>query len=257
MAKTKVLITGMSGLIGGALRRHLEGRYELTALNRGALSGVRCHRADIRDAAAIRPAFEAQDVVVHLAAMVSAGGREVSLDDMLEFNLRGTHNVFEAARAAGCRRVVFASSGATVAGYEADEPYKSLVAGKAGALKAGWPMLTHESPIRPHGFYGCSKAWGEALARSTADLSGMSILCIRIGRVTDDDRAGDVRTRTVWCSQRDICTLLEAAIVAPPALKFDIVFGCSNNRYGYRDLAHTRLSLGWSPQDSADAFFKE
>ena len=74
MAKTKVLITGMSGLIGGALRRHLEGRYELTALNRGALSGVRCHRADIRDAAAIRPAFEGQDVVVHLAALVSSGG---------------------------------------------------------------------------------------------------------------------------------------------------------------------------------------
>ncbi len=257
MAKTKVLITGMSGLIGGALRRHLEGRYELTALNRSAVSGVRCHRADIRDAAAIRPAFEGQEVVVHLAALVSAGGKEVALDDMLEFNLRGTHNVFEAARAERCQRVVFASSGAAVAGYEADEPYKSLVTGKYDALKKPWPMLTHESPIRPRGLYGCSKAWGEALARSTADTSGMSILCIRIGRVTGDDRAGDARTRSVWCSQRDICALLEAAIVAPPALKYDIVFGCSNNRYGYRDLKHSKAALGWEPKDSADAFFKE
>ena len=56
MAKTKVLITGMSGLIGSSLRKHLEGRYELTALNRSEVAGVRCHRADIRDYDAIAPA---------------------------------------------------------------------------------------------------------------------------------------------------------------------------------------------------------
>ena len=255
MAKTKVLITGMSGLIGGALRKHLEGRYELTALNRSAVAGVRCHRADIRDLAAIQPAFAGQEVVVHLAAMVSAGGPQ-SLQEMVEFNLEGTYNVFEAARRAGCQRVIFASSGATIAGYEADEPYKSLAAGRYDAVQGGWPLVTHTSPVRPRGLYGCSKAWGEALARHFVDSSPLSILCIRIGRVTDDDRAGDLRTRTVWCSQRDICGLLEAAIVAPPGLRFAIVFGVSNNRYGYRDMQHTREVLGFAPQDSADTFFK-
>jgi nucleoside-diphosphate-sugar epimerase len=256
MAKTKVLITGMSGLIGGALRTHLEGRYALTALNRRPVKGVTCHRADIRDLEAIRPAFVGQDVVVHLAAVVSSGG-PVSIDDMLEFNLRGTYNVFEAARQAGCKRVVFASSGATVAGYEQDEPYKSLAAGKYDALPGRWPMLTHESPVRPRGLYGSSKAWGEALARSVVDASDLSIVCVRIGRVNPENKAADPRTRTVWLSHRDCCALLEAAMVAPPSVRFDIVFGVSNNRYGYRDIAHTRDVLGWQPQDSADAFFGE
>jgi nucleoside-diphosphate-sugar epimerase len=256
MAKTKVLITGMSGLIGGALRTHLEGRYELTALNRSAVQGVTCHRADIRDLAAIEPAFAGQDVVVHLAAMVSSG-REMALQDMLDFNLKGSWNVFEAARKAGCKRVVFASSGATVAGYEKDEPYKSLAAANYGALKNGWPMLTCLDPVRPRGLYGCSKAWGETLARSFADSSELSIVCVRIGRVTADDKAADARTRMVWCSHRDICGLLEAAMLAPPSLRYDIVFGVSNNRYGYRDMEHTRDALGFAPQDSADAFFKD
>ncbi len=253
MAQTRVLVTGMSGLIGRALRRHLEGRYALSALNRSAVEGVPCHQADIRDLEAIRPAFEGQDVVVHLAARVDLNP---SLDDMMDFNLRGTYNVFEAARQAGCRRVVFASSGAAVAGYEREEPYKSLVEGRYDALGAGWPVLTHESPVRPRGLYGCSKAWGEALARDVAEASDLSVVCVRIGRVNGEDRADDPRTRSVWCSQRDICGLLEAAVVAPPAVHFDIVFGVSHNRYSYRDMEHTRAVLGFRPQDSADAFFE-
>ena len=71
---TKVLITGMSGLIGGLLRSHLEdvGGYELRALNRRPVEGVECFQADIGDLEAIKPAFAGQDVVVHLAAQVKA-----------------------------------------------------------------------------------------------------------------------------------------------------------------------------------------
>jgi nucleoside-diphosphate-sugar epimerase len=257
MARMKVLVTGMSGLIGGSLRKHLEGRYELTALNRSAVEGVTCHQADIRDLDAIQPAFAGQDVVVHLAAMVSGGAADSDLQEMLDFNLKGTFNVFEAARRAGCKRVVFASSGATVAGYEKDEPYKSLAAGNYAALKDGWPMLTHLSPLRPLGLYGCSKAWGEDLARHFVDSSELSIVCVRIGRVNEEDKAGDSRTRAVWCSHRDICGLLEAAITAPPHLRYEIVFGVSNNRYSYRDMEHTHEVLGFVPQDSSDAFFKD
>ena len=71
---TKVLITGMSGLIGGLLKAHLQelGGYELTALNRSQVDGVRNHTADIADFDAIRPAFDGQDVVVHLAAYLGS-----------------------------------------------------------------------------------------------------------------------------------------------------------------------------------------
>ena len=65
-----VLITGMSGLIGGILRRHLEekGDYKLRALNRSVVEGVDSFQGDISDLDAIRSAFQDQDVVVHLAA---------------------------------------------------------------------------------------------------------------------------------------------------------------------------------------------
>ena len=121
----KVLITGMSGLIGGLLRRHLEsvGGYELSALNRRAVEGVECHRADISDLKAIRPAFEGRDVVVHLAAQLSSA----SWEELLSGNIVGTYNVFEAARLAGVKRVVFASSGAAIAGIERVPPYEALL----------------------------------------------------------------------------------------------------------------------------------
>ena len=107
-------------------------------------------------------------------------------------NVVGTYNVFEAARLAGVPRVIFASSGATVAGWEKDPPLSHLVAGRYDEAPS-WPRLTHESPTRPGGLYGASKIWGEALARHYADAYGMSMLCIRIGRVLESDRPATVR----------------------------------------------------------------
>ena len=98
----KVLITGMSGLIGGILRRHLAelGGYELSALNRRRVEGVRCYQADIADLEAIRPAFEGQDVVVHLAAFLGGDDWEGHLSG----NVIGVYNVYEASRLAGVKR---------------------------------------------------------------------------------------------------------------------------------------------------------
>src|SRR2546425_1176824 len=95
MAPRTVLVTGMSGLIGGALRRHLDGKYELSALNRRPIPGVKCHQADIADLDAIAPAFDGVDTVVHLAART---GSSDSFDEILRANVIGTYNVFEAAR---------------------------------------------------------------------------------------------------------------------------------------------------------------
>src|SRR5207249_12038331 len=92
------LVTGMRGPVGGALRRRLEGQYELFALNRRSVDGVACHRADIADLAAIEPAFRGIDVVVHLAA-VARGGAPWA--EVLAHNVIGTYNVFEASRRGG------------------------------------------------------------------------------------------------------------------------------------------------------------
>src|SRR5216683_2881146 len=102
----KTIVTGMSGLIGEAVRERLAGKYELTALNRRPVPGVKTFQTDIADFEAIKPAFVDQDVVVHLAGYMEG-------DDwpgLLQTNVIGTYNVFEASRLAGVKRVIFASS---------------------------------------------------------------------------------------------------------------------------------------------------
>ena len=238
----------MSGLIGQVLRRHLEGRYTLRALNRQAVPGVMSHQANIADLEAIQPAFAGVDVPVHLAAVASS---EAPLEELLGPNIIGTYNVFEAARRAGVKRVIFASSGATVAGYERDAPYSTLVGGRYDEVGA-WAPITHSMPMRPAALYGCSKAWGEALARYYADEHGLSMLCIRIGQVNAADRPTLARQFSVWCSQRDVVRMIEACITAPPSLRFDTFFAVSKNHWGYRDLEHPRIVLGWEPLDAAE-----
>jgi len=249
MATSRVLVTGMSGLIGRALRKQIEGRFELRALNRSAVADVPCHRADIANLDAITPAFEGVDTVVHLAA--DATSPNPPWESILGSNVTGTYNVYEAARRAKVTRVVFASSGATVSGIEADAPYKDLVAGRYDGLTS-WPMLTHLSPVRPAALYGVSKVWGEVLGRQYADVHGLSVICVRIGRVHAEDRPLSPRDFSVWCSQRDIVRLIERCIDAPATLRYDIVFGNSRNKWGYRDLEHTRAALGWEPVDAAE-----
>src|SRR2546425_336652 len=183
LSPRRLLVTGLSGLIGGALRKHIEGKYALRALNRRAVPGVETHQADLGDLAAIQPAFKDVDTVVHLAA--AAGDRHAP-EVLVRSNVVGALNVFEASRIAGVKRVVFASSGATVSGWEQEPPLSHLVAGRYAAAGKITP-LTHESALRPSGLYGATKVWGEALARHYSDAHGMSVICLRIGRVKAEE----------------------------------------------------------------------
>jgi nucleoside-diphosphate-sugar epimerase len=244
----RVLVTGLSGLIGGVLRRHLAGVHELHALSRRPVPGLPGLQADVTDLAAILPVFTGMEVIVHLAAAV---GDSAPLEAVVQTNLVGTYNVFEAARRAGVRRVVFASSGSTVSGWEREMPYQALVEGRYGDV-GQWTKITHETPVRPTGLYGASKVWGEALARHYADAHGLSMICVRIGHVTAADRPRTARDFSVWCSQRDVGRMLELAIAAPAGVRFDVFFALSDNRWGYRDLEHPGRVLGFEPVDRAE-----
>ncbi len=244
-------MTGMSGLIGGALRGKLEGRYELAALNRSPVAGVNTFRADLADPAAIRPAFEGQDVVVHLGAK---SGDRFTWDEFRETNIVGTYNVLEAARLSGVKRVILASSGATVAGWEREEPYRAIVEGRYEDVPAQWPIIDHTMATRPNGIYASTKVWAEALGRRFADTDELSVLCLRIGFVNEEDRPTHLRHFSVWCSQRDILDAIERSINAPDDLRYDIYFVLSDNKWGYRDLEHPRKVLGFQPQDRAEDY---
>lgn len=248
----KVLITGMSGLIGGILRRHLEdaGGYELSALNRRPVKGVPCLQADIADLEAIKPAFQGIDTVVHLAAWVE---EEDTFEGNLNASIIGTYNVYEASRLAGVKRVVFASSGMTIRGFTRVEPYKAIAEGRYEDVPENWQKITADQ-VRPETIYGAAKVWGEALGRHYSDAYGISILCVRIGMVYQEDRPKSIHDYAIHLSHRDVATIHHKCIEAPDDLMYDIFFATSNNKWTYRDLEHPKQVLGWVPQDSADDF---
>ena len=184
-----------------------------TAMNRNPMEGVRCVTADITDFDAIRPHFEGQDTVVHLAAALSTNAEDETRD-YIERNVWGTYTVYEAARQAGVKRVIFASSGSTILSHTLESPLKELESGEYDKLPATWPMLTHESAIRPNSIYGVSKVWGEALARYYSDAFGLSSTCIRFGWIPEEDRPEATRTFAVWCSHDDAAQMIDKCIEA-------------------------------------------
>ena len=243
-----VLVTGMSGLIGGVAGMELARRgYTVTALNRSDVQGVETTQASITDFDAIMPAFEGIDAVVPMAAYLGPSHAE-----QFSVNMIGTYNVFEAARKAGVRRVVFGSSGATQKLYETDEPYKAMVEARLDDIPDPRPLVYHTSPARPGDIYGVAKLTGEHLGRYYSEVHGISVICIRLGRVTADDKPADPRHAAVWLSHRDAAQIVWRCLEASDDVRYDIVYGVSDNRTRFRDLTHTREATGYEPLDSAD-----
>ena len=120
--RQKVLITGASGLIGGLVIKNLGEKYEFTALNRRPLEDIASTQADISNFESIQMAFTDIDTVLHLGALATPGLTN-NWDGIVSTNIHGTFNVYEASRIAGVKRIIFASSGGTIQGYEKDPEY--------------------------------------------------------------------------------------------------------------------------------------
>ncbi len=209
-----------------------------------------CDLADLTDFDALQRAVAGMDVVVHMAA--DPDGSQ-GWESVLNNNIVGAHNMFEAARLAGVRRIVYASTNQVVFGYRAEEPYAALFAGRFDdPVLENYRTIDHTMPTRPLNDYACSKVFGEALAHRYAQTHGMSCICLRIGWVTSDDQLPNPGARILWCSQRDIVQLVERCVNAPDDLRFDIFFGHSDNRYNLVDIQHARDVLGYTPQDHAE-----
>ncbi len=249
-----ILVTGMSGLVGSAFRQACDERYTLSALNRSAIDGVALTRASLDDFDAMRPAFDGQDTVVHLAACISDS---VGWDALLATNIVGTRNVLEAAVQAGVKRVVYTSSGATVSGFEAEPPYASIVNGRYGDV-GDIPMIDESVATRPANQYAATKVWGEAIARHYAMTYGAShgleVICLRIGFAHAPDRPLTPRHFSVWNSLRDVVNAVELAVNAELKVPYEVCFILSENRWGYRSIDRARQVLGYVPQDRAEDY---
>jgi nucleoside-diphosphate-sugar epimerase len=264
--KIKVLVTGAYGLIGNLVYARLAAQPEsydaygmvrrmqpssrATALNLCEIPAEKLRLADLRELSAVQRAVEGMDVIVHMAA--EPDGRS-GWESVLNNNIVGVYHMFEASRLAGVKRVIYASTNQVVFGFRADEPYKSLFAGRFDDISPEEIRpIDHTQPARPLNYYACSKIFGEALAHMYAHTHGLSCICLRIGWVTADDQLPHPQARILWCSQRDIVQLVERCINAPDSLGFGVFFGQSDNRYNLVDIQHAKDVLGYIPQDRAE-----
>lgn len=168
----KVLVTGGAGFIGSHsvefLLRHRHdvvvfddfssGRQENLAAARGALI---C-KGDVRDFHGLLQLVgrEKIEAILHLAALTSDPLSVEQPREYHEVNLTGTVNVLEAARVAGLRRVVLASS--------------SAVYGSCNSLPRSEEAVPQ--PLTP---YGLQKRCGELYAALYYRLYGIETLCLR------------------------------------------------------------------------------
>jgi uronate dehydrogenase len=224
-----VLITGAAGDIGRRLRKLLKGVYPLR------LSDIRQPgdlgadekfvKADLASREEVDAAVAGVEGIIHLGGL----SVEHPWKEILPANISGTYNVFEAARRAGVRRIVFASSNHAVGFYPRTR------------------RIGVDNPVRPDGYYGVSKAFGEALAALYAYKHGLRVTCLRIGNV--GDAPADLRRLSIWLKPEDLVQLIRIGLEHPD-LKHEIFFGASDNergwwdnepafRYGYRPIGRS------------------
>jgi uronate dehydrogenase len=225
-----ILLTGAAGTIGSALRDRLPALgWDLRLFDRVATPDG--FVGDVTSSADLDAATNGIEAIVHLAGQPT----EAPWSVVREANIEGTLQVFEAARRAGVRRIVYASSNHAV-----------------GFTPMGRDQPA-DLPPRPDTLYGVSKVFGEALGRYYVDRYGMEVACLRIG--TFEDRPSYSRSLSTWLSPDDAARLVDACLRSP-TLQYAIVWGISANTRRTWSL-DAGLKLGYEPRDDAEAYAAE
>lgn len=230
--KRRILITGATGEVGLLLAERLAGDYEVIQHGRTPKNEQQervLRRADLEAIDQVRPLMDGVDTVLHLAGSSSP---ESEWADVLGANIVGFRNVLEAAREAGVRRVVFASSNHGMGMYDRLEE---------------WPVYPHHLP-RADSLYGVSKVFGEVLGRFYHDEYGLDFIALRIGWVSDDPSAAEELLRAMWLSEDDTEQIFRRAIEAE--VRYGVYYVISDNPNRRWDLTNTMLELGYRPWDS-------
>jgi uronate dehydrogenase len=236
----RLLLTGAAGEIVTVLRPALRGTAAELRLHDlrpipDLAAGEEAMGGDIAVSAVAAAAMEGVDCVLHFAGIPRETGG--TPEQILHANVIGAYAVFEAARAAGVKRLVFASSNHTIGFHPADR------------------MVGTEERPRPSGLYGASKVWGEALGRLHADKYGIEVACLRIGAFRA--KPDNARELGGWISHGDMARLARCCVEAPP-FHFLVLYGVSANtraKWGGDEAA--RAHVGYVPQDNAQAYAAE
>jgi uronate dehydrogenase len=232
----RVLMTGPTGRIGRILRANMAGRYDVLRLGDRVPMGEpgpneELCTMDLHDPASLDRACEGIDTIVHLGGQAI----ETDWDTILQTNIAGGYNLFDAARRQKVKRVIFTSSHHAIGFYRRDQ------------------VVGNEVPPRPDSRYGLSKAFGEAMGRYYADKFGMEVACIRIGVCRT--KPEDVRHLSIWISEDDMTHLIQRCIEAP-AYHYLMLYGISaNTRFFWKNPDAEKI--GYRPKDNAEDYAAE
>ncbi len=234
-----VLVTGSAGRIGRAVVRELKARaatvrgFDL-APTPGADESV---VGTITDGPALRRAAEGVSALVHLAATPDD---DDFLTSLLPNNVVGVYHVFEAARLAGVRRLVLASSGQVVWWQRMTGP---------------WPIDADVQPTPRH-WYAATKVFLEAAGRAYAESHGLSVIAARLGWCPRTKEQVEEIARTDWAqdvylSPDDAGRFFACAALAPAEIRFAVLYATSRPvRHTMYDLEPARELIGYEPRDT-------
>ena len=269
-----VLVTGAFGRAGSAIIEYLDPQpeYDLTFLDRAQHPDHDAVIASITDKKAIRPAFDGQDAVIHLAASAPQLGTSVPWAEIVEHNILGLHTVLEAAQDANVQTFIFASSNHVVGTLV--DPHVPQVYDPAYEL-----MIDHTVPPHPRSPYGVSKVFGEAFGRYHVDHEDAiqqwySLRLCGVRFAEDDHPYGDAergvregrwerdsleywtqvaKRKATGTSRRDFAHMIECCLV-DDHVDYEPFFVVSDNDARWFDIDHARNTIGYAPRDNLNAW---
>ncbi|PVE25938.1 NAD-dependent dehydratase [Microvirga sp. KLBC 81] len=226
----KLLLTGAAGGVGKALRPLLPRIAQTVLLSDvNDIQDMAAHesfrRCDLGDRRAVDELVNGVDGIIHLGGI----SVEKPFDLILNGNIVGVYNLFEAARHHGKPRIIFASSNHVVGYYRRDQ------------------YLDNGVVPRPDSLYGVSKAFGENMASFYFDKFGQECLSVRIGSCLP--KPVNPRMLATWLHVEDFLDLCARAFEAP-RLGHTVVYGASDNDETWWDNRHAAF-LGWKPKHSS------
>ncbi len=232
----RILLTGAAGGVGTRLRKLLPAVYpDLVLSDLKAPDDLSADEtfiaADLADFAQVTRMVEGIEGIIHLGGFSVEGPWET----ILNANIIGAYNLFEAARLAGVKRIVFASSNHAM-----------------GFYPRGETVDTH-ALVRPDTRYGVSKVFGEALGSLYAFKYNLGVLCIRIGNV--GEKPLDERRLSIWLKTEDLVSLIRIGLERE-GLVYEVVYGMSDNKRAWWDNSRAH-ELGYQASGHSEDYAGE
>ena len=226
----KVLLTGAGGDVGQRIIPLLKAVYPGLVLSDlqpvANAHGLEFRLAELGDKVAVAAAVSGVDGIIHLGGYSVEGPWET----ILNANIVGCYNLFEAARAAKVQRIIFASSNHAAGFYAREE------------------TIPAEAPPLPDSRYGVSKAFGEALGALYAMKHGIGVTSLRIGNVGEQPL--DVRRLSIMLHPEDLVQLIRIGLEHHDIVN-EVFYGVSGNTRSWYDNSRAK-AFGYRPKYDAE-----